>query len=476
MSGGISMAGIPALYHQPPAALNKTVAMKTVDTRPFEQSLSLVPPTLSRSYPTESRVLDSVRFPNIFTSATATMKTRYTPADWSQSNLNHYSDADSTRGVSERVRDDAVRLVGYTYDRTNIAQRESSQRLGERVSDITFWRSELMQELDRMLAETNRLNDSRRALEHALRDTENPLHVTKECLYFRENRQGIDLVRDQPEESLLREVDTIKDCQARMKNLLDRVNLQLSRNRAARQDLEHDTMNKNHALTIDHTQHSLHNHSAGITYYPGIERVDNTVSVPDTWAEFSNRNIQQSQSERNSSQRLRQEVEALIAATHQDMWTAWSTSNTTLTQRLGESNDTRNKLLAHRDRVQREMNDLERHIDMLKKAILDKSAPLKVVQTRLEGRTHRPEMELCRDPPQHRMVREVQELSESVEALRHKLSDAENSLHRLAQMRARLDHDLGVKTNSVYIDRDKCLAMRKSFPLSQPHLVDFTLY
>lgn len=74
------------------------------------------------------------------------------------------------------------------------------------------------------------------------------------------------------------------------------------------------------------------------------------------------------------------------------------------------------------------------------------------------------------------MVREVQELSESVEALRHKLSDAENSLHRLAQMRARLDHDLGVKTNSVYIDRDKCLAMRKSFPLSQPHLVDFTLY
>lgn len=48
-------------------------------------SLSLVPPTLSRSYPTESRVLDSIRFPNIFTSATATMKTRYTPADWSQS-------------------------------------------------------------------------------------------------------------------------------------------------------------------------------------------------------------------------------------------------------------------------------------------------------------------------------------------------------------------------------------------------------
>ena len=39
---------------------------------------------------------------------------------------------------------------------------------------------------------------------------------------------GIDLVRDSPEECLLREVDTIKDCQSRMKNLLERVNVQVS--------------------------------------------------------------------------------------------------------------------------------------------------------------------------------------------------------------------------------------------------------
>lgn len=74
------------------------------------------------------------------------------------------------------------------------------------------------------------------------------------------------------------------------------------------------------------------------------------------------------------------------------------------------------------------------------------------------------------------MVREVQELSESVEALRQKLQEAEDSLHRLAQIRARLDHDIGVKTNSLYIDRDKCLGLRRSFPLSQPHLIDFSLY
>jgi hypothetical protein len=37
----------------------------------------------------------------------------------------------------------------------------------------------------------------------------------------------------------------------------------------------------------------------------------------------------------------------------------------------------------------------------------DKAAPLKVAQTRLESRTHRPDIELCRDPPHHRLVEEV---------------------------------------------------------------------
>jgi len=43
----------------------------------------------------------------------------------------------------------------------------------------------------------------------------------------------------------------------------------------------------------------------------------------------------------------------------------------------------------------------------LRRAIADKSAPMRVAQTRLEARTHRPDVELCRDPVQHRLVKEV---------------------------------------------------------------------
>lgn len=47
---------------------------------------------------------------------------------------------------------------------------------------------------------------------------------------------------------------------------------------------------------------------------------------------------------------------------------------------------------------------MEKNIELLKKAIQDKQAPMQVAQTRLDTRTRRPNVELCRDPVQHRYM------------------------------------------------------------------------
>lgn len=77
-----------------------------------------------------------------------------------------------------------------TEELTNCAQREVGRRLGERLSDLTFWRNELASELEKMIQETSLLHDSRRLLEKGLQDLEAPLHIAQECLYHRENRTG----------------------------------------------------------------------------------------------------------------------------------------------------------------------------------------------------------------------------------------------------------------------------------------------
>lgn len=51
-----------------------------------------------------------------------------------------------------------------------------------------------------------------------------------------------------------------------------------------------------------------------------------------------------------------------------------------------------------------------------------------------------------------------------------KLRMAENALQELLRTKAALEQDLAIKNNSIFIDREKCLGMRKTFPMS-PRIV-----
>lgn len=52
--------------------------------------------------------------------------------------------------------------------------------------------------------------------------------------------------------------------------------------------------------------------------------------------------------------------------------------------------------------VLQEIFDMEKNIELIKMCIEEKEAPMKVAQTRLATRTHRPKVEACRDLVQHR--------------------------------------------------------------------------
>lgn len=81
-----------------------------------------------------------------------------------------------------------------------------------------------------------------------------------------------------------------------------------------------------------------------------------SVSVPETWAKFSNNNIQRSQSERGASKQMRNEIESVLNACANDMWQQWNNVNTSLTQRTQETTDARNKLHTHLSKVRLRKN------------------------------------------------------------------------------------------------------------------------
>lgn len=70
------------------------------------------------------------------------------------------------------------------------------------------------------------------------------------------------------------------------------------------------------------------------------------------------------------------------------------------------------------------------------------------------------------------LVNEVYEVDDTIQTLQQRLRDAEDTLQSLVHTKATLEHDLAVKANSLYIDQEKCMTMRKSFP-STVRLVGF---
>uniref|UniRef100_A0ACB8EKC5 Tektin-3 n=1 Tax=Sphaerodactylus townsendi TaxID=933632 RepID=A0ACB8EKC5_9SAUR len=234
--------------------------------------------------------------------------------------------------------------------------------------------------------------------------------------------------------------------------------------RAAQHELEKDLTDKQAAHRIDDKCHHLRNTSDGISYYRGVERVDATISVPESWAKFTDDNILRSQSERAASSKLRDDIETLLVVTANEMWNQFNKANVAFTNRISETADAKNKIQTHLAKTLQEIFQTEMTIEAIQKSIRDKGCSLKVAQTRLDERTRRPNVELCRDSAQLRLVNEVYEIDDTVQSLQQRLRDAEDTLQALVHTKANLEHELAVKANSLFIDQEKCMGMRKTFP------------
>lgn len=103
-----------------------------------------------------------------------------------------------------------------------------------------------------------------------------------------------------------------------------------------------------------------------------------------------------SQNERGKSSQLRSNTDTLINSVASMVWDNWSNTNNSLNKRTGEMSEAKNNIQLHLHKTQQEIFDIERNIDLLRKAIQDKANPLKVAQTRLEARGHRAGIEQCK--------------------------------------------------------------------------------
>ncbi|XP_030636744.1 tektin-4 [Chanos chanos] len=389
---------------------------------------------------------------------------KYTQEEWFANNYATLNQAVTDYNNAEKLRHESKTLYTDTEAGTFRTQTEGTRYLGERLVDIHFWKSELEQNIKQIAAETELLLGQKRRLEKALDTTEIPFAIATDNLTCRERRFGPDLVKDQVEEELLKEVELIRSVQALLKRTLDQTANQIRANRQAKQTLELDWSDKHQAYGLDDQCGRFNNKSADTQHHPSSSKLQDQVSDPEAWVKFTQDNLRVCEQEQQASASLRLLAERVLQETSEDMRVQSANVDKAFSQRCLQLTEAKTQLELHLAKVLKQIGAQEKNIVCLQQAVYDKQAPLRVAESRLYHRAQRPNMELCRDTPQLSLLGEVEQISETVTVLQRQLCEARRSLSDLEDTRMTLEKDIHCKTHSLFIDREKCLAHRTRYP------------
>ncbi|XP_043970294.1 tektin-4-like [Gambusia affinis] len=398
-------------------------------------------------------------------SATAGYRSaKYTPAEWFSNYQAILEQAGTNRRDAQNIQQESRTLSQDTEAAALKTQATGTRLLGERLQEIHSWKSELQRHIELLQADTESLLMVKKRLERALDATETPYAIATDNLTCRARRLGAELVRDTVEEELLKEVDLIRSIQALLKKAAAQVVTQIKRNQDAQQTLEMDWSDKCQAYSFDDACGRNQNMSPDTQRHPSSAAMQEHVSTPSSWTKFTQDNLSMALQEDHATKSLRMLVEQMLQDTTEDLRVQCASVDRAFSLRCEDLIEAKTQLETKLAQTLEQIGAQEKNIEVLQQAIHNKEAPLRVAQSRLYLRSLRPNMELCRDQPQLSLEGEVRQIDASLESLKQKLSEARSSLSHLEESRMALEKDINCKTNSLFIEREKCMIHRKRYP------------
>ncbi|KAM4631355.1 tektin-2 [Polymixia lowei] len=394
---------------------------------------------------------------------------RHSVSDWESNNQQLSATAEHERHVSNDIRQEGRTLRNETTSKTIWDESDNSRRLSDRIWDVARWKEALescAQEVDR---EMETLTAAKEQAEQALAATAVPLEVSEECLTLREGRLGYELVGDPVEAQLQKEVELIKRVQQVLQHHIDKAFEQLCVLQEARHQLTIDLQNKMEALDIDMACLSLTVKSPHISLKTNPTRIPTGSTNPQEWVQFSQYNVACAQEAMQASQQMREDMSLTRAQLQNELDTQRSATEFALRTRTHREEQARYELEWQLKNTEDEIADMQSDIRGLDQDLRVKTASLKLAHTRLENRTMRPGVDLCRDEVQHGLVDEVNQLEATIKALNQKLSEAQHSLQKMQLHHARMSQDLSRKQEALSLEQR---SMNTRLRLSSPARTD----
>ncbi|XP_041665518.1 tektin-2 [Cheilinus undulatus] len=374
-------------------------------------------------------------------------------SEWFSNNHQLSATAQHERHISNVIRQEGRSLRNETSCKTTWDESETSRRLSDRAWDVARWRDALETCAQKVDEEMEALTLTKERTEQALAATDVPNEVTSECLTLRDGRRGFELVTDPVDEQLKKEAELIKRVQQELQQHIDKAFEQLCVLQEARHQLTADLQNKMDALDIDMSCLSLTIKSPQISLKPNPTRVPSGSTTPQEWVQFSRYNVARAKEAMQVSQQMREDMSLTTAQLQNELDNQRRATEFALRKRNHHEEQARDELEWQIKNTEDEMAEMESDIHGLDADLQAKTASLKLAHTRLENRTSRSGMDLCRDEVQHCLVNEVHQLEATITALKQKLSEAQNSLQKMKLHHSRMLQDLSRKQEALSLEQ-----------------------
>ncbi|XP_033693937.2 tektin-2 [Tursiops truncatus] len=389
---------------------------------------------------------------------------RFQLPDWHTNSCLLSTNAERQRDASHQIRQEARVLCNETNNQTIWDEHDNRTRLAERIDSVNRWKETLDKCLTDLDAEIDALTQMKESAEQNLQAKNLPLDVAIECLTLRESRRDIDVVKDPVEEELHKEVEVIEATKEALQQKISQAFEKLCLLQEVRQQLNSDHRGKMEAVDIDRGCFSLNLKSPNISLKINPTRVPSGSTTLQQWDDYSQFNKNRAEAEMKESIELREAIALTIAKTNNELEAQRVATEFAFRKRLWEMEKVYSELKWQEKNTLEEIAELQEDIRHLEEDLRRKLQNLKLCHTRLETRTYRPNVELCRDQAQYGLTEEVYQLEATTAALKQKLAQAQDALDALYQHLARLQADIACKANSMLLDT-KCMDTRRKLTM-----------
>lgn len=213
-------------------------------------------------------------------------------------------------------------------------QEDNTRRLKQREQEVHRWKCELEAEIEAISEECTLMEEQRRRLKQASKVLQMPESIAGECIERRTGRLDTEIIRDEVEVELIRELALTAEIREAFNRTLKDIEAQLLENKTSKQRLEYDWSDKLIADQIEALNISLNNTANTMLFKSGAVIFPEDQSTPEYWTHFTQETLGEAKKTRQRSETLRQTLDAILTNASRDLRTQADKVDVALSKRI----------------------------------------------------------------------------------------------------------------------------------------------